>query len=252
MIIHNVPQRSDEWFELRLGNPTASRFSDLISSRALVKDEILSRIAKAKNLIPADLKKLKKDDLIELANTNKVDISKAWEQSVSIDAYANELAAEKFVNDAVDPWLGNIHTEHGVEVEAFALDCYEMQESVTVEQVGFVTDDEGIYGCSPDGLVSADGMVEIKGLLGKNHISKIMEHHISGECPKDYYLQIQGQLFVCEREWCDLILCHDLLPMKVIRVLPDLDLHKIISEQIIEVIKKRDLVVKVLSDLLPK
>ena len=252
MKIHNVQQRSEEWFDLRLGNPTASRFSDLISSRALLKDEVINRIAKATSLLAPDLKKLKKVDLEEVANKKKVDISKAWEQSSSIDPYAYELAAEAFVGDLVDPWLGNIHTEHGIEVEAFALDCYEMHESVTVEQVGFVTDDAQSYGCSPDGLVSDDGMVEIKGLLGKNHIAKIMEHHETEQCPKDYYLQIQGQLFVCEREWCDLILCHDLLPMKTIRVLPDKEIHEKLADQIAEVIKKRDAAIAILSDLLPK
>ena len=225
MKIHNVPQRSEEWFDLRLGNPTASRFSELISSRALLKDEIIGRIANATSLLAPDLKKLKKPELEEVANKQKVDISKAWEQSISIDKYAYELAAEGFVGDMVDPWLGNIHTEHGIEVEAFALDCYEMHESVEVEQVGFVTDDAGTYGCSPDGLVNADGMVEIKGLLGKNHIRTIMEYEETGVCPEIFNLQIQGQLFVCERKWCDLILCHDLLPMKTIRVFPDKEIN---------------------------
>ena len=77
------------------------------------------------------------------------------------------------------------------------------------------------FGASPDGLVepiisendndnannlapqSTGGLLEIKSLWGRRHKSTLppFDH-----CPNRYYDQIQGQLAICNRDWCDLML----------------------------------------------
>jgi hypothetical protein len=82
------------------------------------------------------------------------------------------------------------------------------------------------FGASPDGLVetivhdnsssnndgNADnpvppskggGLLEIKSLWGRRHKSTLPPYD---HCPNRYYDQIQGQLAICNREWCDLML----------------------------------------------
>ncbi len=71
---------------------------------------------------------------------------------------------------------------------------------VTVQQVGFVERDENV-GCSPDGFVGDDGMVEIKCPKTTTHLETIFKDKVQ-TC---YTAQIQGNLWVCERKWCDYV-----------------------------------------------
>lgn len=247
MIEHDVEQRSETWYKLRLGIPSASRFSDILKTRPLLKAEILEVLEGVVGIPGLDKKK--KTDLEEIALKAGIALDCKYEFSTGIDLYADELAAEKFAGDEVDPWRGNLDTGNGIDKEIYAIKCYEFANEVEVKKIGFVTDDEGTYGCSPDGLVEEDGQIETKCLMGKNHVKMIREHHETGKCPKEFYPQIQGQLFVCERKWCDLILYHDLLPLKIIRVFPDIEFHKNLKEAISLTIEKRDANIKILGDL---
>jgi len=56
-------------------------------------------------------------------------------------------------------------------------------------------------GCSPDGLVGDSGLIEIK---CPNTTTQI-ETYLKGEIPPTHRPQIQGQLFVTEREWTDFV-----------------------------------------------
>jgi hypothetical protein len=50
-------------------------------------------------------------------------------------------------------------------VEAEATDWYEFDQDVTVQRVGFITDENHTVGCSPDRLVGDEGLLEIKAPL---------------------------------------------------------------------------------------
>lgn len=88
-----------------------------------------------------------------------------------------------------------------------------------VEEVGFVTNDEWGFtlGCSPDGLVGDDGMIECKSRRQKFQAATI----ISGEMPDDYKIQVQTGLLVTGRKWCDFISYCGGMPMVTIRVHAD-------------------------------
>ena len=85
---------------------------------------------------------------------------------------------------------------YGIENEEYARNAYEMETGNTVEQVGFVELNEFV-GCSPDGLVGDDGLLEIKIPNSDTHLSYILENRI----PPEYVVQVQTQLWVTGRKW---------------------------------------------------
>src|SRR6516164_2399981 len=107
--------------------------------------------------------------------------------------------------------------ERGLIVEAEAADWYEFDQDVTVERVGFITDDDHTVGCSPDRLVGDEGLLEIKAPLPQTQV----EYWLSGEINERFRPQLQGQLYVSQRSWVDIVCWHDLLPKLVKRVEPD-------------------------------
>ena len=56
-------------------------------------------------------------------------------------------------------------------------------------------------GCSPDGLIGDDGLVEVKCPLGHTHAETV----ITGTIPSDYVLQMQWQMACTGRRWCDYV-----------------------------------------------
>ena len=85
----------------------------------------------------------------------------------------------------------------GQELEAEARELYQLITGQEVKQVGFCQ--ENGYGCSPDGLVGKDGLVEIKCPNMATHIGYLLEDKL----PIEYFQQLQGQLFVTGRKWVD-------------------------------------------------
>ncbi len=92
-----------------------------------------------------------------------------------------------------------------------------------VREAGFVTNDRWGFtlGCSPDGLVGDDGMIECKSRCQKYQVQTICNYYEDGSIPEDFVLQVQTALLVTEREWCDLISYSGGLPMVTMRVMPD-------------------------------
>lgn len=101
----------------------------------------------------------------------------------------------------------------GIEMEPMAREAYEVETLTLVEEVGFIEANEWV-GCSPDGLVGDDGMIQIKCPAYNTHIGYL----INDEVPKDYYLQMQMEMLVAGRKWNDFVSFHPDLPMYVKRV----------------------------------
>lgn len=194
--IHAVEQRSEAWYKIRCGMPTASEFSKLITSTG--------------------------------------------EPSKSASGYALTLAGEMFAGKPLETWEGNAWTERGKELEAAALELYAFTHDRKLTPVGFVTDDAGTTGCSPDSLVDDDGLIEIKALKPERHIQAILYFQKNGRCPTDYVQQTQGQLLITGRKWCDLLFYSPDLPLLTIRQEPDLTLQMALLKGISAVCKERD------------
>ena len=90
--------------------------------------------------------------------------------------------------------------EAGTIKEPLARAFYELLNDCHVAEVGFVERDASV-GASPDGLVGDDGLLEIKCPLGTTHTRYIVEDKV----PTAYVAQIQGQLWVTDRQWCDFL-----------------------------------------------
>src|SRR5579859_4827652 len=120
MIIHDVEQGTERWYEIRRGIPTASRFDEIITPK-----------------------------------TGKL--------SASARRYAYWLIAEKVLNRSLES-IDNLQwVEHGRENEPSAVAAYEFITEIETKPVGFITTDDGKFGCSPDRLIiGQNGGVEVK------------------------------------------------------------------------------------------
>ena len=173
-------------------------------------------------------------------------VTSVGEASKSMQGYAITLAGEMYAGKPLDVWEGNSHTERGKVLEEEASKMYAFLHDVEPAQVGFVTTDDALSGCSPDRFIGDDGLTEIKCLKAENHIKAIMYYKKHKKCPPDYVQQTQGQMFMCERAWCDLFFYHPDLPRLTIRVERDDKFINCLKDHIGKVIIERD---RILSDL---
>lgn len=95
------------------------------------------------------------------------------------------------------------HTKRGHDLEAIAIKVYEGINDVKTINTGFIKSLTILwFGGSPDSLVGDNGLLEIKCFTNIDKIKKIR----FGSIPVEIMLQVQGQLMVTGREWCDLVL----------------------------------------------
>ena len=170
-------------------------------------------------------------------------ITSTGRPSKQIDAYARKLAAELYAGKPLDVYSNN-YMERGHEQESEARDLYALTRGVAVAQVGFVTDDSGSYGCSPDGLIDDDGMLEIKTRKAEIQVETLA----SGSPPSENIAQMQGQMWICNRKWVDYISYHPDLPMFVFRVAFDQHFAAAITTAVRRVITARDNYLKILKE----
>lgn len=133
-------------------------------------------------------------------------------------AHLWELAAQRISNYVEPSYVGD-DMLRGHEEEFYARQLY-IEHHAPVEEVGFVTNASFGFtlGCSPDGLVGADGMIECKSRRQKYQVQTIVEHWRDGTTPDDYTLQVQTAMLVTDRKWCDLISYSGGLPMIPMRI----------------------------------
>lgn len=165
--------------------------------------------------------------------------------SKSLVPYAQKLAGDLYAGKDIDAWEGNIYTARGHEVEEEARLAYAMR-GTPVDTVGFITDQTGFWGCSPDGLVGDEGLVEIK-CLPKKHIGALMYYNKHKKAPPDYLMQCQMQMLVTNRAWCDLYYYHQDLPALCIQVQADYETQVALTEQLNLCIHERDRTLSILE-----
>lgn len=136
-------------------------------------------------------------------------------------AHLWEMAAQR-ISGYVEPQYMSDAMIRGHEDEARARELYS-KHYAPVKECGFVSNDKWGFtlGCSPDGLVGDDGLIEVKSRIQKFQVQTICEYFETGATPEDFTLQIQGELLVTGRKWCDLISYSGGLPMVTMRIEPD-------------------------------
>lgn len=115
--------------------------------------------------------------------------------------YRAELVAQRLTGQ-VEAGFSNGAMQWGTEQEPFARASYEILRGVIVEEVGFIPHPSiMLSGASPDGIVGAHGMVEIKCPNTATHISFLLD----GKIPQKYQLQMDWQMACCGRQWVDYV-----------------------------------------------
>ena len=164
-------------------------------------------------------------------------------ESSQLEGYAKTLAVE-VITGKTNSFNGNKWTDRGHELEDEARQAYSFLTGREVTLVGFVTDDDKWYGCSPDSLVGDDRLLEIKCLKPENHLEALMRYKKNGSFDPKYMPQIQGQLLVTERKVVDLFFYHPDMPEVVVSIERDQRFIDLLKKQIETVIKRRDEIVK--------
>src|ERR1035437_1041332 len=88
-----------------------------------------------------------------------------------LETYITEMMAEHYSTAPKENFTSK-DTERGNELEEFAREMYELETDNEVKQVGFIEESKYV-GCSPDGLVGQDGLVEFKALNDVGHYKLI-------------------------------------------------------------------------------
>jgi hypothetical protein len=166
--LDHIVQGSAEWIDARLGLPTASEFSKIITPKQM-------------------------------------------KLSTTADGYRNQLLAEWHLGYPVTN-ADSSFMNRGTDMEQDARAFYELRTDSEVEPGGFCLTDDERAGCSPDGWVGDDGLIEIKCLEIAKHIGFLLDG-VSDE----YRCQTQGQLYITGRRWVDLVCYSPVLPSVIVR-----------------------------------
>lgn len=114
----------------------------------------------------------------------------------------NTVVYQRLTNGQIESF-SNEWTERGHELEPEAIEAYELLTFNKVRRVGFVEFNDWV-GCSPDGLVGEDGLLQVK---CPKHTT-LIDYRLSGEVPKDYMIQMQGELMVTGRKYNEFFCYH--------------------------------------------
>ena len=158
------------------------------------------------------------------------------------------MSAKKFIAEKI--WKledNNVQTTwmaYGLQSEAAAINKYQLQTSHVVSPSGlWVNPDFPYLACTPDGLIGDDGVLEIKSLkLFKEHSindvindngTLIPKETVKRQCftiednkcvlkkTHSYYYQVQLQLLVTDRSFCDFVLYAENGPVNIERIYRD-------------------------------
>jgi hypothetical protein len=113
--------------------------------------------------------------------------------------YAKQLAVESITGNPTRSGYKNDHMIRGHEEEPIAKMAYESEMFLDVSNGGFFCSD--FIGCSPDGLVGEDGLVEIKSAEANIHYDRVSK----GSFDSSYKWQLLGNVKFTERDWIDFI-----------------------------------------------
>lgn len=129
-------------------------------------------------------------------------------------SYMLRLAAEIITGEPGETFTSQA-MERGKVMEDEARDLYAFIHDAPLQRVGFVRN--GNVGASPDSLIGTDGGLEIKTQRG----DLLIETLFKGDVPSEHKAQVQGNLWVCEREWWDFVGYWPKMPLFVKRAVRD-------------------------------
>jgi putative phage-type endonuclease len=169
--------------------------------------------------------------------------------SATRDNYMAQLVCERLTGQKSESF-SNAAMQHGTDTEPLARAAYEAFQDILVDEVGFVPHPSIIMaGASPDGLVSDDGLLEIKCPNTATHIETLLSQSVPGK----YNTQMQFQMACTGRQWCDFVSFDNRLPNElqlfVKRVPRDNDFIKQMEDEVVKFLNELDIKIAQLMDL---
>jgi hypothetical protein len=234
----DYPQRSPQWLELRRGMVTASTVGQLVTTKQLTAIDFACPACET--TARESCRSKRTGTPIATLHPERAEVARADDSPPVLVLADNEttrslaavLAAERIAGVDPDNQLGGRDIWRGMDSEPYARDAYAQHYGVEVTEVGFMTlaCDGYTIGLSPDGLVGADGGLEVKAPRQKGHLLNA----VNGVVPAEHVAQIQTALLVTGRDWWDLVSFHGGMRLWVKRVYPDPDwfaaIHYAVSE----------------------
>jgi hypothetical protein len=156
MKVYTFKQRSDEWYKAKLGIPTASQFHNILTPTGAPT----------------------KGD-----RRNK---------------YKFKLVAERLLKQSMDDHYEDYWIKRGRELEPQARTAFIAQHRGLdgIDEVGFITTDDGKIGASPDGFLRINGRRSREALEIKCPSPWVMVEYLLEGLESNYMPQVQGQILV--------------------------------------------------------
>jgi hypothetical protein len=198
----DVEQNTDEWFSLRAGRLTSSKLGIVMAQpRDLIVTDIGKSVFAIVNMQnkKAFAKRYESKVLAEIAlnDMKKKDMSKSF--GIPAQQYAINIAIEQITGNPIASTYTNEHMQRGHDQEPVARELYEDNYFCDVTNGGFFESE--FIGCSPDGLVDEDGVIEIKSVISSVHYANIKRQNVDPA----YKWQCIGNLMFTNRDWIDFI-----------------------------------------------
>ena len=117
-------------------------------------------------------------------------------EAVGRKDYRYKLAAERLTGFYIQSGWTSADMQWGIDNEPVAAIDFSLEMSLSVKEVGFIKLDYLEAGASLDRLVGDNQLLEIKCPKTSNHV----QYKEKNELPSKYKAQVQGQLWISERE----------------------------------------------------
>lgn len=134
-----------------------------------------------------------------------------------LQTYVEKKMSSHYSNAEPEQYT-NKDLQRGIDLEPQAGMVYEFKTGIKTQKVGFVTYGDHA-GCSPDLLANKDGIAEIKCPKDETYF----EYYLNRDIPSGRVWQMQMQMLVCEKKWCDYVVYNPNFDQDLIvkRIYPD-------------------------------
>ena len=159
-------------------------------------------------------------------------------ESASRKTYRIELVAQRLTGQLAESFT-NAAMEWGTATEPLARIAYELHTGSDVRQVAFI-DHPTIewFGCSPDGLIGDDGLLEIKSPNTTTHLDWMDD----GKAPSKHIPQMMAQMACTGAQWCDFVSFDPRLPedlqLFVVRVQRDQEYIDSMEKEVVKFLEE--------------
>lgn len=267
------PQKSAQWRDDRLGMFTASRFGDMMragrsykSSKRALEEAVQLQMDWVNGKIKQDIRDLRIEISEKLAlnkgvkrlqdrfdklmgyRLNEINEQLELAKQAFGDQQFGDTCLSYIFENIAEVLTGAPHEAYsnaiiwGQDHEEEALDAYAALTKNEVVRTGFIKYNE-YSGGSPDGNIGDKGQVEVKCPYNSAiHAKTLIRKEI---CDDDYKWQVQGNLMISGREWCDFVSYDPRIQTKkhrivVVRVGRDEEMIQQLNDRLPEVKGKMD------------